>query len=107
PLSRVWDRASFQVMALTIQLQQVRKRSTGRVHLAVRVPKDGPVNTLCGQTFKPGDYELSEAPADCKLCVKRQANEAVVSSAFFQEDLGEELLRLSLQQARERRPAAA
>jgi len=93
-------------MALRVQLHQVRKRSTGRVHLTVRVPKDGPVNTLCGQTYKPGDYEPTDAEADCKLCLRRQGNEAVVSSAFFNQDLGEELLRLSLQQARGNRPQA-
>jgi hypothetical protein len=93
-------------MALRVQLHHVRKRSTGRVHLTVRIPKDAAVHTLCGQTFKPGDYVPTDDDADCRICVRRQSNEAVVSSAFFQEDLGEELLKLSLQQARERRPAA-
>jgi len=91
-------------MALRIQLQQVRKRSSRRVHLTVRVPEDGPVSTLCGQTYKPDEYDRTEDEADCKVCLRRQGNEAVVSSAFFNQDLGEELLRLSLQQAREKRP---
>jgi hypothetical protein len=94
-------------MSIRIQLQQVRKRSGGRVHLTVRVPEDGPVNTLCGQSFKPGDYVATDLEADCRICLRRRANEAVVSSAFFQQDMGEELLKLSLQQARERRPEAA
>jgi hypothetical protein len=97
---------SFLGVALQVQLQQVRKRSSGRVHLTVRIPKDGPVNTLCGQTYKSGEYEKTDDEADCKVCLRRQGNEAVVSSAFFNQDLGEELLRLSLQQARGRRPAA-
>ena len=92
-------------MALKVQLQQVRKKSTGRVHLTVRVPKDGPVDTLCGKTYKPGEYERTDDEADCNLCLRRQGNEALVSSAFFNQDLGEELLRLSLQQARGKRPA--
>ena len=91
-------------MALKVQLQQVRKKSTGRVHLTVRVPKDGPVDTLCGKTYKPGEYQPTDDQADCNLCLRRQGNEAVVSSAFFNQDLGEELLRLSLQQARGKRP---
>jgi hypothetical protein len=94
-------------MSLRIQLQRVRKRSTGRVHFTVRIPKDGPVRTLCNQTYKPGDYVPTGDDVDCRICLRRQSNEAVVSSAFFQEDLGEELLKLSLQQARERRPQAA
>jgi hypothetical protein len=93
-------------VALKVQLQQVRKKSTGRVHLTVRVPKDGPVDTLCGKTYKPGEYEKTEDEADCNLCLRRQRNEAVVSSAFFNQDLGEELLRLSLQQARGKRTEA-
>src|SRR5437667_10991228 len=93
-------------MAIRVQLQQVRKRSSRRVHLTVRVPDDGPVNTLCGQTYKPDEYDRTEDQADCKVCLRRQGNEAVVSSAFFNQDLGEELLRLSLQQAREKRPVA-
>jgi hypothetical protein len=91
-------------VALKVQLQQVRKKSTGRVHLTVRVPKDGPVDTLCGKTYKPGEYEQTKDEADCNICLRRQANEAIVSSAFFKQDLGEELLRLSLQQARGNRP---
>jgi hypothetical protein len=91
-------------MSLRIQLQQVRKRSGGRIHLTVRVPAEGPVTTLCGQTFKPGDYVATDQQSDCRICERRRANEAVVSSAFFQQDMGEELLKLSLQQARERRP---
>jgi hypothetical protein len=91
-------------VALKVQLQQVRKKSTGRVHYTVRVPKDGPVDTLCGKTYKPGEYEQTSDEADCNICLRRQANEAVVSSAFFNQDLGEELLKLSLQQARGKRP---
>jgi hypothetical protein len=91
-------------VALRVQLQQVRKKSTGRVHLTVRVPKDGPVDTLCGKTYKPGEYEQTSDEADCNICLRRQGNEAVVSSAFFNQDLGEELLRLSLQQARGKHP---
>jgi hypothetical protein len=94
-------------MSLRVQLQKVRKRSTGRVHFTVRIPKDGPVRTLCNQTYKPGDYVPTDDDVDCRICLRRQGNEAVVSSAFFQEDLGEELLKLSLQQARERRPQPA
>ena len=94
-------------MPLDIRLEQVRKRSGGRIHLTVRVPKQGPVQTLCGKVFAAGDYEPSRSDADCSICLRRRSNEAIISTAFFNQDLGGELLKLSLQQARERpgRPA--
>jgi hypothetical protein len=99
-------------VALNVQLEQVRKRSGGRIHLTVRVPKDGPVQTLCGKVFQPGDYDRTDSDADCSICLRRRSNEAIISSAFFNQDLGSELLKLSLQQARARpdranRPARA
>jgi hypothetical protein len=88
-------------------LEQVQKLSGGRVHLTVRVPKDAPVQTLCGKVFEPGSYRRSEADADCSICLRRRGNEALISSAFFNQDLGGELLKLSLQQARGRPGRAA
>ncbi|HEX6548880.1 MAG TPA: hypothetical protein VF134_09080 [Candidatus Dormibacteraeota bacterium] len=43
--------------------------------------------------------------ADCTICNRRRNNPAAVSSAFFQEEVGSELLQLSLQQAEARRKA--
>jgi hypothetical protein len=66
------------------------------------VPDTGPVVTLCGQTFAEGTYEATDAAADCRNCLRRRDDPARVSSAFFQSDVGLELLQRSLEQARAR-----
>lgn len=97
-------------MAVGIELEQVRRRTGGRVHLTPHVPDSGPVVTLCNQTFAEGTYEATDAEADCRNCLRRRDDPARVSSAFFQSDVGAELLQRSLEQARarqrEERPAA-
>ena len=90
------------VMAVGIELEQVRRRTGGRVHLTPHVPDSGPVVTLCGQTFAEGTYEATDAVADCRNCLRRRDDPARVSSAFFQSDVGAELLQRSLEQARAR-----
>jgi hypothetical protein len=89
-------------MAVGIELEAVRRKTGGRVHLTPHVPDSGPVVTLCGQTFAEGTYEAASAEADCRNCLRRRDDPARVSSAFFQSDVGAELLQRSLEQARAR-----
>ncbi len=89
-------------MAVGIELERLRRRTGGRVHLTPHVPASGPVVTLCGQTFAEGTYEATDAEADCRNCLRRRDDPARVSSAFFQSDVGAELLQRSLEQARAR-----
>jgi hypothetical protein len=87
-----------------VQLESVRRKSGGRIHLTPKVPRSGPVTTLCGQTLDPGSYSGVDAEADCANCIRRSRDQARISGAFFAQEEGSELLRLSLEQARNRRP---
>jgi hypothetical protein len=87
-----------------VQLESVRRKSGGRIHLTPRVPRSGPVTTLCGQTLDAGSYSAVEAEADCANCIRRSRDQARISGAFFAQEEGSELLRLSLEQAKNRRP---
>src|SRR5215469_11783643 len=93
-------------MAVRIELQSVRRKTGGRVHLTPHVPDSGPVTTLCNQTFAEGTYEASAAEADCRNCLRRRDDPGRVSSAFFQSDVGAELLLRSLEQAKARQREA-
>jgi hypothetical protein len=77
-----------------IRLETVRRRSGGRIHLTPRVPRGGPVTTLCGQTLGAGSYAGVEIAADCSNCIRRSADASRISSAFFEQEEGSELLRL-------------
>lgn len=88
----------------TVRLETVRRKSGGRIHLTPRVPHSGPVTTLCGQTLEAGSYAGSDMPADCTNCIRRSKDQARISGAFFAQEEGSELLRLSLEQARSRKP---
>jgi hypothetical protein len=88
-----------------IRLESVRRKSGGRIHLTPRVPKSGPVTTLCGQNLVAGTYAGVETPADCTNCIRRSKDAGRISSAFFEQEEGSELLRLSLEQARFRKPS--
>jgi len=88
-----------------IRLESIRRKSGGRIHLPPRVPKIGPVTTLCGQTLAAGSYAGVEPDADCANCIRRSRDASRISSAFFEQEEGSELLRLSLEQARFRKPA--
>lgn len=91
----------------SVRLETVRRRTGGRIHLTPRVPKSGPASTLCGQTLAPGTFSAVDVPADCSICNRRSKDQGRVSSAFFAQDEGSELLRLSLEQARQRgKPAS-
>jgi hypothetical protein len=87
-----------------VQLESVRRKKGGRIHLTPRVPRTGPVTTLCGQTLEGGSYAAVEAQADCANCIRRSRDQARISGAFFAQEEGSELLRLSLEQAKNRRP---
>lgn len=87
-----------------VRLESVRRKSGGRIHLTPRVPRSGPVTTLCGQTLEAGSYSGVESPADCTNCIRRSKDQARISGAFFAQEEGSELLRLSLEQARSRKP---
>lgn len=88
-----------------VRLESVRRKSGGRIHLTPRVPRSGPVTTLCGQTLAEGTFDGVDDPADCSNCIRRSQDQGRISGAFFAQDEGSELLQLSLEQARERKPA--
>lgn len=87
-----------------VRLEAVRRKSGGRVHLTPRVPRSGPVTTLCGQTLPDGMYAPFAGEADCANCIRRSQDSSRISGAFFAQEEGSELLRLSLEQARLRKP---
>ena len=62
------------------------------------------MTTLCGQTLEAGTYSGVDSPADCTNCIRRSKDQARISGAFFAQEEGSELLRLSLEQARSRKP---
>ena len=88
----------------TVRLESVRRKTGGRIHLTPRVPRSGPVTTLCGQTLEAGSYTAVDTPTDCANCIRRSKDQARISGAFFAQEEGSELLRLSLEQARSRKP---
>jgi hypothetical protein len=87
-----------------ITLESVRRKSGGRIHLTPRVPRSGPVTTLCNQTLSDGSFMAVDADADCANCIRRSKDQARISGAFFAQEEGSELLRLSLEQAKSRKP---
>jgi hypothetical protein len=93
------------VMAVGIELERVRRKSGGRIHLTPHVPESGPAVSLCNQTFAEGTYRKTDEEADCRNCLRRRDDPARVSSAFFESDVGSELLQRSLEEARTRRAA--
>lgn len=88
-----------------IRLESVRRKSGGRIHLTPRVPRGGPVTTLCGQTLAADSYAAVDTDADCANCIRRSRDASRISSAFFEQEEGSELLRLSLEQAKFRKPS--
>jgi len=95
----------YPVSVPKVRLESVRRKSGGRIHLTPRVPRSGPAATLCGQTLPEGTFSAVDDPADCANCLRRSQDRGRISGAFFAQDEGSELLRLSLEQARERKPA--
>jgi hypothetical protein len=62
------------------------------------------VTTLCGQTLAEGSYAAFDGDADCANCIRRSQDSSRISGAFFAQEEGSELLRLSLEQAQLRKP---
>jgi len=93
----------LSLMATSVELERVRRKSGGRIHLTPHVPETGTVVSLCNQSFAEGTYQKTEADADCRNCLRRRDDPARVSTAFFQSDVGAELLQRSLEQALARR----
>ncbi|GAC1513521.1 MAG: hypothetical protein NVS1B3_18020 [Candidatus Dormibacteraceae bacterium] len=87
-----------------VKLETVRRKSGGRIHLTPRVPRSGPVTTLCGQALAAGTFSAVDAEADCTNCMRRSQDQGRISGAFFAQDEGSELLKLSIEQARLRKP---
>jgi hypothetical protein len=87
-----------------VKLESVRRKSGGRIHLTPRVPHSGPVETLCGKTLAAGSYSAVDGDPDCANCIRRSHDPSRISGAFFAQEEGSELLRLSLEQARSRKP---
>src|ERR1700694_6243508 len=88
-----------------LRLESVKRKRGGRIHLTPRVPRSGPVTTLCGQTLAAGSFVAVERDADCTNCLRRSRDPSRISGAFFEQEEGSQLLPLSLGQARARRPA--
>jgi hypothetical protein len=88
-----------------LRLESVQRKTGGRIHLTPRVPRSGPVTTLCGQTLADGSFVGVERDADCTNCLRRSRDPSRISGAFFAQEEGSQLLQLSLEQARARRPA--
>jgi hypothetical protein len=87
-----------------VKLESVRRKSGGRIHLTPRVPRSGPVTTLCGQLLGDATYTAVDAAPDCANCIRRSRDPSRISGAFFEQEEGSELLRMSLEQARSRKP---
>ena len=90
-----------------VRLESVRRKTGGRVHLTPRVPRAGAVTTLCGQTLPEGSFAAFDGEADCANCIRRSQDSSRISGAFFAQEEGSELLRLSLEQAQQRKPQPA
>ena len=58
-----------------LKLESVRRKTGGRIHLTPRVPKTGPVTTLCGQTLAAGTFAAAETTADCTNCIRRSQDQ--------------------------------
>src|ERR1700687_1459797 len=88
-----------------LRLESVQRKTGGRIHLTPRVPRSGPVTTLCGQPLAAGSFVAVERDADCTNCLRRSRDPSRISGAFFEQEEGSQLLQLSLEQARARRAA--
>jgi hypothetical protein len=88
-----------------LRLESVQRKTGGRIHLTPKVPRSGPMTTLCGQTLVAGSYVAVDKDADCTNCKRRSMDPSRISGAFFAQEEGSQLLQLSLEQARARRPA--
>ena len=88
-----------------LRLESVQRKTGGRIHLTPKIPRSGPVTTLCGKELPAGSFIAVDAAADCTICQRRSRDPSRISGAFFAQEEGSQLLQLSLEQARARRPA--
>ena len=88
-----------------LRLESVQRKTGGRIHLTPKVPRSGPVTTLCGKDLPAGSFIAVDAAADCTICQRRSRDPSRISGAFFAQEEGSQLLQLSLEQARARPPA--
>ena len=88
-----------------LRLESVQRKTGGRVHLVPKVPRSGPVTTLCGKALPAGSFVAVDHDADCANCLRRSRDPSRISGAFFAQEEGSQLLKLSLEQAQGRRPA--
>jgi len=88
-----------------LRLESVQRKTGGRIHLTPKGPRSGPVTTLCGKDLPAGSFIAVDAAADCTICQRRSRDPSRISGAFFAQEEGSQLLQLSLEQARARRPA--
>ena len=89
-----------------LRLESVQRKTGGRIHLTPKVPRSGPVTTLCGKELPAGSFSAVERDADCVNCLRRSRDPSRISGAFFAQEEGSQLLQLSLEQARAQRPAS-
>ncbi len=87
-----------------LRLESVQRKTGGRIHLTPKIPRSGPVTTLCGKDLPAGSFIAVDAAADCTICQRRSRDPSRISGAFFAQEEGSQLLQLSLDQARARRP---
>jgi len=88
-----------------LRLESLQRKTGGRIHLTPKVPRSGPVTTLCGKTLPAGSFVNVDRDPDCVNCLRRSRDPSRISGAFFEQEEGSQLLQLSLEQARARRPA--
>src|SRR2546427_5494661 len=95
----------FAMSLFNLRLESLQRKTGGRIHLTPKVPRSGPVTTLCGKTLPAGSFVNVDRDPDCVNCLRRSRDPSRISGAFFEQEEGSQLLQLSLEQARARRPA--
>src|SRR5947209_6170204 len=95
----------FGMSVFNLRLESLQRKTGGRIHLTPKVPRSGPVTTLCGKTLPAGSFVNVDRDADCVNCLRRSRDPSRISGAFFEQEEGSQLLQLSLEQARARKPA--
>src|SRR2546428_9636569 len=89
----------------SLGLESLQRKAGGRIHLTAKAPRSGPVPPLCGKTLPAGSFVNVDRDPDCVNCLRRSRDPSRISGAFFEQEEGSQLLQLSLEQARARRPA--
>src|SRR5260370_12837846 len=79
-----------------LRLESVQRKTGGRIHLTPKIPRSGPVTTLCGKTLPAGSFIPADAAADFHLFQRRSPDPSPISRAFFAPEEGAPLPRLSL-----------